>query len=113
MSSIRIIAYLRTIDVALQVWIDLMCDPAHLDREQVRTRLLHLLIELDALDVPRSCDSLHERLQQALQLYLHAEALAQLSPGTPKAAQAQREARDALDLFRSMLYTWSRVVTCP
>jgi hypothetical protein len=112
MSSIRIIAYLRTIDVALQVWLDLI-DADRPDREQTRTRLLQLLIELDDLDVPRSCDILHERLQQALQLYLHAEALAQISPGTSKAAQAQREARDALDLFRSMLYTWSRVVTCP
>ncbi|HEU4321731.1 MAG TPA: hypothetical protein VFS21_01145 [Roseiflexaceae bacterium] len=108
-SSIAISAYMRTIDVALQVWLDLMAAP---DRDGARARLLLLLAELDTLEIPRSCAALHERLQQALQLHLHAEALDQLMPGSARAAQARREARDALDMFRSMLYTWSRVVSC-
>ncbi|GAB4200240.1 MAG: hypothetical protein OHK0022_21160 [Roseiflexaceae bacterium] len=111
-SSIAISAYMRTIDVALQVWLDLMSTAAPPDRDKARARLLFLLAELDTLDVPRSCTVLHERLQQALQLHLHAEALDQLMPGTAQAIQARHEARDALDLFRSMLYTWSRVVSC-
>ncbi len=108
-SSIAISAYMRTIDVALQVWLDLMGAP---DRDRARARLLLLLTELDALDVPRPCAALHQRLQQALQLHLHAEALDQLMPGTARAAQARSEARDALETFHAMLSSWSRVVSC-
>jgi len=103
-----VVAYLRTIETALEVWFRQMArssDPHANDaqRSAALGRLRDLAVELNGLVVPPTCEAVHERMRLALRRWIVAEELREVAPEAPITRRAQRAAALAFVAFRTAL----------